>query len=140
MILSTEHLLRTGDTLEQSLVFLKNTSPDDAILYSVYRNSAVKSFELSLEMAVKLLRKVLKLYGETTVYIDGLIVKDIFRQAHKHNIMDSDCVKRWLDYRDMIDDNNEEFSNNALNILPEYLTDLRLLVVKIQDIFDASQG
>lgn len=38
-----------------------------------------------------------------------------------------------------ISDTCEKFANHVLDIFPEYLTDLRLLAVKIQDIFDASQ-
>lgn len=63
MALNVEHLMRTAATLEQTLLALKNTAPSDEIMFDLYRNAAIKSFELSLETSSKLLRKALKAYG-----------------------------------------------------------------------------
>ena len=75
MPLNTIHLRRTVDTLEQAIIHLqalpvertdaasasRDTKPGssvtaDGVLYDLYRNAAIKSFELSLETAGKLLR------------------------------------------------------------------------------------
>ena len=82
MPLNTIRLRRTVDTLEQAIIHLQAlpvTKADasavsrDAksgssvttreVLYDLYRNAAIKSFELSLETAGKLLRKALKPYA-----------------------------------------------------------------------------
>ena len=62
MSLQTDHLRRTADTLEQALAALGKTAPADAVFWDLYRNAAIKSFELSLETAGKLLRRALKAY------------------------------------------------------------------------------
>lgn len=61
MALNVEHLLRTADTLEQALLAIENQAKRSDVLFDLYRNAAIKSFELSLETAGKLLRKALKL-------------------------------------------------------------------------------
>jgi hypothetical protein len=56
-----DHLQRCCLTLERSLQSLKACEPG-SIDYEVIRNAVVKSFELTLEITGKLLRKVLKEY------------------------------------------------------------------------------
>ena len=63
MSLNVEHLSRTAATLEQAVLALGRTPASEEVLFDLYRNAAIKSFELSLETAGKLLRKALKLYG-----------------------------------------------------------------------------
>ena len=67
MSLHTHHLQRTADTLEQALVALGKTDPADVVFWDLYRNAAIKSFELSLETAGKLLRRALKPYAGNPV-------------------------------------------------------------------------
>lgn len=49
MALNVEHLLRTAATLEQALIAIENHGQRDDVLFDLYRNAAIKSFELSLE-------------------------------------------------------------------------------------------
>jgi hypothetical protein len=51
MSLNTEHLLRTAATLEQALIAIRKETDADSVMYDLYRNAAIKSFELSLETA-----------------------------------------------------------------------------------------
>jgi hypothetical protein len=62
MTLNTHHLIQTISTLEQAMIALKNHGVRDDIMFDLYRNAAIKSFELSLGTTGKLFRKVLKLY------------------------------------------------------------------------------
>ncbi len=62
MTLNVEHLQRTADTLEQALLQLQRTEKN-TVMYDLFRNAAIKSFELSLETAGKLLRKAIKAFG-----------------------------------------------------------------------------
>lgn len=69
MPLNTEHFERCILTLERSLSSLKG-SEADSVEYEVFRNATVKSFELTLELAGKLLRKAIKPYFATPKAVD----------------------------------------------------------------------
>jgi len=63
MTLNVEHLNRTVATLEQALLAIEqHPESTHGVLFDLYRNAAIKSFELSLETAGKLLRKALKAF------------------------------------------------------------------------------
>jgi nucleotidyltransferase substrate binding protein (TIGR01987 family) len=142
MPLNTEHLQRTADTLEQALLALGRTDPTgEAVLYDLYRNAAIKTFELSLETSGKLLRKALKAYGGSPRSVDALVFNDVLRHAGKHGLLDPDGVARWLAYRanrnTTAHDYGEGFANQTLKLLPLYLADLRELCQRLQKVFDA---
>ncbi|QIW16172.1 nucleotidyltransferase [Pasteurellaceae bacterium RH1A] len=140
MSLSIEHLQRTADTLEQAIEKLAQVEPDD-ILYDLFRNAAIKSFELSLETTGKLLRKLLKLYVGSPKEIDRLVFNDLFRYAGQYELLDEGAVGRWLNYRanrnNTAHDYGVDFANETLQLLPDYLQDLRALSQKMQEVFDA---
>ena len=142
MALNLDHLLRTAATLEQALVELGKVASDTSVLYDLYRNAAIKSFELSLETSGKLLRKALKAYGGSPRNVDALVFNEVLRHAGKHGIFDQAAVERWLAYRanrnSTAHDYGEEFANKTLKLLPDYLQDVRVLAVKLQEVFDAA--
>lgn len=140
MSLNVEQLLRSAKVLEQSLIAIGPQHDSNDILYDLYRNAAIKSFELSLETAGKLLRKALKAYSATPRSVDALVFNDVLRQAGKHSLLSSAEVERWLSYRinrnNTAHDYGEAFANQTLALLPEYLTDVRQLAPRIQAVFD----
>ncbi len=140
MSLSVEHLLRTVATLEQAVLVLHRTDPADAVMYDLYRNAAIKSFELSLETVGKLLRKVLKLYGGSPRAVDSLVFNDLLRHAGKHSLLDAAETERWLGYRanrnTTAHDYGVGFANATLVLLPAYLVDVRALAHRMQVVFD----
>ena len=142
MPLNTDHLLRTVATLEQALLALRRTSASEEVMYDLYRNAAIKSFELSLETAGKLLRKALKAFGGSPRGIDALVFNDVLRTAGKHGLLDQNGVERWLAYRanrnTTAHDYGEGFANETLKLLPAYLVDVRALAIKLQEVFDAA--
>ena len=142
MTLNVEHLLRTAATLEQALLALDKTQAPEEILFDLYRNAAIKSFELSLETAGKLLRKALKAFGGAPRNVDALVFNDVLRHAGKHAIFDEAAVTRWHAYRanrnSTAHDYGERFANETLKLLPAYLDDVRALAIKLQEIFDAA--
>lgn len=141
MGLDVEHLRRTADTLEQAILKLGEIPSDQDVLYDLYRNAAIKSFELSLETTGKLLRKALKLYGGSPRAVDQLVFNEVLRHAGKHGLMDADGVSRWLAYcanRNITaHDDGVGFANETLKILPSYLADVRVLAAALQALFDA---
>ncbi len=142
MALSVDHLLRTAATLEQALLALEKTRPDDGVFFDLYRNAVIKSFELSLETAGKLLRKALKAYGGSPSSVDALVFNDVLRHAGKHGLLDQAAVGRWLAYRanrnSTAHDYGEGFANETLKLLPTYLPDVRDLAARMQEVFDAA--
>ena len=142
MTLNVEHLLRTADTLEQALLAIEGHPSRDDVRFDLYRNAAIKSFELSLETAGKLLRKALKAYGGAPREVDNWVFNDVLRQAGKHGLMNAAAVERWLAYRanrnNTAHDYGEGFANATLKLLPAYLQDVRALAPEIQKAFDAA--
>jgi hypothetical protein len=142
MALTVEHLLRTAATLEQGLLALQKTPNVDDVLYDLYRNAAIKSFELSLETAGKLLRKAVKAFGGNPKSVDALVFNDVLRYGGTHGLMDADAVTRWLAYRanrnSTAHDYGIGFANETLKLLPAYLADVRALAIKLQEVFDAA--
>lgn len=142
MTLSVEHLQHTANTLEQAIIRLQQTSEEDKVLYDLFRNAAIKSFELSLETTGKLLRKVLKLYTGNPKSVDQLVFNDLFRHAAKHGLLDDVEVEGWLSYRanrnTTAHDYGENFAEQTLVLLPDYLVDLRQLAQRMQDVFNGT--
>jgi nucleotidyltransferase substrate binding protein (TIGR01987 family) len=142
MALNVDHLLRTAATLEQALIALNKPLAPDGVEYDLFRNAAIKSFELSLETAGKLLRKALKAYTGDPRSVDRLVFNDVLRQAGKHGLFDLAAVERWLAYRanrnSTAHDYGAEFANETLKLLPDYLADVRALAVELQKVFDAA--
>jgi len=142
MTLNVDHLLRTAATLEQAVLAVQRTPASDEVLYDLYRNAAIKSFELSLETAGKLLRKAVKAFGGSPRSVDNLVFNDVLRHAGKHGLLDQAAVERWL--RDRANRNNTahdygvNFANDTLTLLPDYLADVRALAVRLQEVFDAA--
>jgi nucleotidyltransferase substrate binding protein (TIGR01987 family) len=140
MALNVDHLLRTVATLDSALLALQRPENDE-ILLDLYRNAAIKSFELSLETAGKLLRKALKAYFGAPREVDSLVFNDVLRHAGKHGLLDLAAVERWLNYRAnrnlTAHDYGEEFANQTLKLLPSYVTDARVLADKLKQAFDA---
>ena len=141
MTLNVEHLQRTADTLEQALLQLQRTEKN-TVMYDLFRNAAIKSFELSLETAGKLLRKAIKAFGASPRSVDALVFNDVFRHAAKHGLLSLDETERWLLYRanrnNTAHDYGEGFANETLKLLPAYLIDVRQLAIKLQDAFNAA--
>ncbi|MGX2967798.1 nucleotidyltransferase substrate binding protein [Ursidibacter sp. B-7004-1] len=142
MTLNVDHLLHTADTLEAAILRLTQTPSEDTVLYDLFRNAAIKSFELSLETTGKLLRKTLKLYTGNPKSVDQLIFNDLFRHAGKHSLLAEEEIERWLAYRatrnNTAHDYGEAFAEKTLTILPNYLVDLRNLAQRMQDIFNGT--
>ena len=139
MKLNTDHFSRCIETLRSSLEHLQASDPK-SIEYEIFRNATIKGFELTLETAGNLLRKVLKTYAANPKTIDELTYKDVLRQAAKHNILKTDAIERWFKYRDNRNDTAHDygvdFAEETLKLLPLFLTDAESL----QQIFQKKLG
>ncbi len=142
MSLNVDHLRRTADTLEHALLALQGCPDADSVMYDLYRNAAIKSFELSLETAGKLMRKALKAFGGSPRDVDRLVFNEVLRNCGKHDLLDLAGVERWLAYRanrnSTAHDYGVRFANETLTLLPGFVQDVRALAVRLQKVFDAA--
>ncbi|MDR2869084.1 MAG: nucleotidyltransferase substrate binding protein [Deferribacteraceae bacterium] len=123
-MINTDHLQKYIEVLERSYVLLK-ASVADSIEYEMYRNSLVKSFEMTLELAGKLP------YFASRSAVDALVFKDIFRSAAQHSLLRSIEVERWLKYRDNRNNTahnyGESFAQDTLSIIDDFIVDAKNL-------------
>jgi nucleotidyltransferase substrate binding protein (TIGR01987 family) len=143
MRLNVDHLNRTIDTLEQALLALEQHRHEpESVMFDLYRNAAIKSFELSLETAGKLLRKALKPFEASPRTVDSWVFNDVLRYAGKHGVLKTVEVERWFTYRvnrnSTAHDYGKGFANETLKLLPAYIVDVRHLARQIQRVFDAA--
>ncbi len=126
MKLNFDHLQRCSLTLERSLQSLAKAEAG-SIDYEVFRNAVIKSFELTLETAGKLLRKVLKHYVGSPKTVDALVFKDVLRHAALHGLLSAEELERWLVYRDSRNDTahnyGEEFAEHTLRLITDFQHD-----------------
>jgi nucleotidyltransferase substrate binding protein (TIGR01987 family) len=130
MSLNFDHLERCTLTLERSLESLARAEPG-SIDYEVFRNAVIKSFELTLEIAGKLLRKVLKLYTGSPKSVDALVYKDVLRHAALRGLLSAEELERWLQYRDSRNDTahdyGEVFAERTLRLITDFQRDAKAL-------------
>lgn len=128
--INTEFLQRCIDTLEKSYIMLQEAE-EGSIEYELYRNSLVKSFEMTMEQSGKLLRKKLTPYFSSKKAIDALTFKDIFRYAHKHSLITEEQTMRWIKYRDnrnnTAHDYGQAFAEETLKLMDDFLVDAKNL-------------
>lgn len=117
-------------TLEKSYICIKSVQ-EGTIDYEMYRNSLVKSFEITLEQSGKLLRKKLLPFLASKKAVDALTFKDLFREANKHSILNEDEIKRWFKYRDnrnnTAHDYGKAFAEETLLLIDDFLKDVKHL-------------
>jgi nucleotidyltransferase substrate binding protein (TIGR01987 family) len=126
MKLNFDHLQRCSQTLDRSLKSMANAEPG-SVDYEVFRNAVIKSFELTLETAGKLLRKVLKAYVGSPKTVDALVFKDVLRHAALHGLLSAEELERWLLYRDSRNDTahnyGEQFADTTLALITDFQRD-----------------
>lgn len=134
--INTEYLQKCIDTLRKSYVMIKSAK-EGTTDYEMYRNSLVKSFEITLEQSGKLLRKKLIPFFATKKAVDTLSFKDIFRYANKHSLLDEKAVERWFEYRDnrnnTAHDYGVEFAQKTLTLIDVFLADVEKLKTIIEN-------
>lgn len=136
MSLNIDQLAKCVKTMELSLQHLQNAQPED-IEYEVFRNAVIKSFELTLEVSGKLLRKALKAYVGNPRQIDALNYKEVLRYAAKHGLLNIEAVERWFVYRDNCNDTAHDygvaFAQETLKLIPSFLKDAYALKETLQE-------
>jgi nucleotidyltransferase substrate binding protein (TIGR01987 family) len=135
MKLDVEHFERYINTIEKAYELLKQTDKSE-IYFDLYRSACVKEFELILEQSGKLLRKILKPYFDSTLAVDRLTFKDVFRNAVLRGIISDTECERWLKYRDVRNssahDYGANFAEEIVTILESLIKDAKSIVGSVQ--------
>ncbi len=135
MKIDTAYLERCIVTLDKAQTLLKQSDPEN-IDYDMYRSASIKEFEIILEQSGKLLRKALKPFFHSSVAVDKLIFKDVFRQAVLRNIITVEACERWLQYRDnrnsTAHDYGVNFAEETIVLLPQFIVDAANLAEAIK--------
>lgn len=130
MGIDTSHLRRLMETLEASLAMLRGCGPA-SLEYEVFRNAAVKGFELTQETCGALLRKAMKGFASGRE-IDAMSYKDLLRGAAKHGVISTEMAERWIVYRDkrnvLAHEYGQQFADDAIAVLPDFLKDAKAIV------------
>lgn len=137
MNIDTTFLRRCINTLELALEGISKLDKRKDLTYEIYRAACVKEFELVLEQSGKLIRKRLAIYFSNNRQADRLSFKDLFRHAAKHDLLDAEATERWMAYRDNRNDTahdyGENFSEETLKLLPNFVSDAK----KLADIIES---
>ncbi|MEO5353841.1 MAG: nucleotidyltransferase substrate binding protein [Magnetococcus sp. XQGC-1] len=130
MSLNFDQMARCIFTLEASLAHLEHCDPDD-ILHEIFRNAVIKSFELTLEVSGKFLRKVLQEYSASPGSVSKLVFKDLFRYAASCELMTLEEVERWFHYRDSRNDTAHDyglyFATTVVAMIQAFVADAKQL-------------
>jgi nucleotidyltransferase substrate binding protein (TIGR01987 family) len=136
MQFNTEYFDKCIKTLELSYSSIKKVEKG-SIEYEMYRNSLVKSFEMTLEQAGKLLKKKLIPYFSSKKEVDKLPFKEIFRHALKYSLLSEKEVNRWFKYRDnrnsTTHDYGVEFAEQTLLLIDDFIKDSYNLKIAIEN-------
>jgi len=136
MAINVEYLEKCILTLETSYQMI-NSVKKDSIQYEMYRNSLVKSFEITLELAGKLLRKCLEPFMASKRAADSLTFKDVFRYANKFSLIGDKAVENWFKYRDnrndTVHDYGVKFAKETLKLVEDFIYDVKKLKDVIKD-------
>lgn len=128
-------------TLKKAHALLEESDPE-SIDYNMYRSACIKEFEIILEQSGKLMRKVLKPYFHSSIAVDRLTYKDVFRQAVLRGLITDETCERWLQYRDnrnnTAHDYGVNFAEETLVLLPRFITDSAALAGVIKKHTDAA--
>lgn len=133
------YLKISNSALEKAYNKLQTYTPDN-IEYDIYRSAVIKEFEIILEQAGNLLKKILKPYFHTNKAVDRLLFKDIFRQAGIYGLITIDEVERWLQYIDNRNstshDYGESLANETLVLIEQFIADTK----KIAEVVEANDN
>ena len=101
----------------------------EGLTYEMASLACVKEFEVIVGLSTTLLRR--RLVPLLTPDV-GLSRTDVFRHAARHGLISTHQCARWTNYWDMSHDSAyrrvEDFENNTLPWLPQFIDDVRDLV------------
>jgi len=137
VLIDTTYVRKCIGTLGKAYRLIVETGENDPH-YDLYRSEVVKEYEIILEQCGKLLRKALKPYFHSSMEVDRLYFKDVFRHAVLRGIIADEACERWLTYRDNRNDTahdyGAQFANETLQLIPQFIVDANGLADAIDEL------
>lgn len=116
---------------------LYNLAENDSVEKDIYRSASIKEFEIILEQSAKIIKKILKNFVVSSIEIDRLYFKDVFRKAAQFDLLNLEETERWLQYRDSRNQTAHEygigFAENIVEILAQFIKDAKNIVTLIDN-------
>lgn len=123
------------NALEKAFEFY-NESPENSVERDIYRSACIKEFEIILEQSAKIIKKILKSYVVSSIEIDMLYFKDVFRKACQFGVLNIEDAENWLVYRDKRNQTAHEygqsFAQNIIEILDVFIVDAKKIIQCIE--------
>ena len=131
MEIDYSNLISAISTLKASMHVLKENEQSDFV--DMLEDSCIKRFEYSLEIARKLMKRVLKkIYGKVE---EELTVNNTFRFMQGYNfILNWENWKNYYEKRNnTAHEYNLEKSRKLLEIVPDFIEDADFFISKLQE-------
>lgn len=131
MEIDYSNLISAINTLKASMHVLKENEQSDFV--DMLEDSCIKRFEYSLEIARKLMKRVLKkIYGKVE---EELTVNNTFRFMQGYNfILNWENWKNYYEKRNnTAHEYNLEKSRKLLEIVPDFIEDADFFISKLQE-------
>lgn len=126
--ISIEPLKSASNTVGQILEVIKQ-KPD--ISNDILRDSAIQRFEYTFDLAIKIIRRVLKATEENANLVENFVYKELIVKAVDREILNS-TVETWLDYRKYRNRSSHSYdietAEELLTIIPEFHEDVKKLI------------
>jgi len=112
-------------------------APVNSIEKDIYRSACIKEFEIILEQTANTIKKILKNFVVSTIEIERLYFKDVFRKAAQFDLLTLAEVERWLEYRDLRNQTAHEygsgFAQGVLEITEQFIADSKKIIFLIDN-------
>ncbi len=127
-------------SLERVFGEMRKHEPGD-YWYEICRPGCVQEFEISIEEAIRLLRRRLRPVTATRRQADDLTFRGTFREGLRAGLFDVATVERWFTYWDRHNEDthggcNMTRSDRIIELLPRFLEDIHALKDFIAEEFD----
>lgn len=138
-MIDTTYLQKCIETLEKAFGLMQE-SDQSGIDYELYRSASVKEFELIMEQTGKLLKKALKPYFHSSIAVDRLYFKDVFREAARRDLISVEISERFLNYRDLRNNSAHEYGENhaedVILVMHQFIPDVKELESRLNKFSD----
>lgn len=119
------------NTLKNSMTTLEANRTCDFV--DMLEDSCIKRFEYTLELARKLMKRVLKqIYGKAE---EELTVNNTFRFMQGYKFIED--WERWRDYNEQRNNTAHEYnlekSRRLINIIPQFIKDTDFLIKNLEE-------
>jgi nucleotidyltransferase substrate binding protein (TIGR01987 family) len=127
-------------SFEKALGHLKKhyslaVNEQNAELRFAFKTATIQSFEYNYEIALKMLKRVLRNNLSSDEELELMAFKDLIRVAAQHGLLDNPQI--WFGYRNKrnitahtYDDNKSE---EIFKIMPDFIKDVEILLKKLKE-------